>query len=123
MHSTSSNSLFRSILTKTLNYKSHFNKSYTHRCVLLRHGESEWNSANRFTGWTDVGLSAVGKQEAYGAGLALKEKGFHFDIVFTSMLKRTIDTYKNLAEAMDLSHIPVIKTWRLTFQGGKLPPE
>jgi len=113
MQSNSTCTLFKNILTKTLRYQSQVHKPYTYRCVLLRHGESEWNSSNRFTGWTDVGLSEVGKIEAHDAGLALKQKGFHFDIVYTSMLKRTIDTYKILAESMGCSHLPVIKTWRL----------
>ncbi|HNW68096.1 MAG TPA: 2,3-diphosphoglycerate-dependent phosphoglycerate mutase [Bacteroidales bacterium] len=84
-----------------------------HRLVLIRHGESEWNKANLFTGWTDVDLSAKGLQEAQEAGNKLKEAGFCFDYAYTSFLKRAIKTLNIVLEQMDLLWIPVEKTWRL----------
>lgn len=83
------------------------------RIVLLRHGQSEWNLENRFTGWTDVDLTASGKEEAKKAGELLKGKGFHFDLAFTSLLKRAIKTLNEVLDAMDEDYIPVRKTWRL----------
>jgi 2,3-bisphosphoglycerate-dependent phosphoglycerate mutase len=83
------------------------------KMVLLRHGESVWNKANRFTGWTDVDLSEKGVQEAQKAGAVLKEKKFVFDIVFTSFLKRAIRTSWIVLEQMDLMWVPVINSWRL----------
>lgn len=83
------------------------------KMVLLRHGESVWNKANRFTGWTDVDLSEKGVQEAQKAGAVLKEKKFVFDIVFTSFLKRAIRTSWIVLEQMDLMWILVINSWRL----------
>ena len=81
--------------------------------VLVRHGESQWNKENRFTGWTNVDLSDKGLQEALDAGKALKEAGFKFDIAYTSYLKRAVKTLNNVLDAMDLDWIPVEKTWRL----------
>ena len=81
--------------------------------VLVRHGESQWNKENRFTGWTNVDLSEKGLQEALEAGKALKEAGFKFDIAYTSYLKRAVKTLNNVLDAMDLDWIPVEKTWRL----------
>lgn len=81
--------------------------------VLLRHGESTWNRENRFTGWTDVGLSEKGVEEARAAGRILLEKGYRFDLAFTSVLKRAIKTLWLAVEEMDLMWIPVQKTWRL----------
>ena len=83
------------------------------RIVLVRHGESQWNKENRFTGWTNVDLSEKGLQEALEAGVAMKEKGFTFDIAYTSYLKRAVKTLNNVLDAMDLDWIPVKKTWRL----------
>ena len=83
------------------------------RIVLIRHGESQWNKENRFTGWTNVDLSEKGLQEAFDAGKVLKEKGFTFDIAYTSYLKRAVKTLNNVLDAMDLDWIPVRKTWRL----------
>ena len=82
------------------------------KLVLVRHGESIWNLENRFTGWTDVGLSEKGYEEAKEAGKVLKEKGFSFDIAYTSVLKRAIDTCDLILKEMDL-HIPVSSSWRL----------
>jgi 2,3-bisphosphoglycerate-dependent phosphoglycerate mutase len=81
--------------------------------VLLRHGESQWNLENRFTGWTDVDLSVKGLEEAHQAGQILKKEGFVFDVAFTSLLKRAIKTLWVALEEMDLMWIPEIKSWRL----------
>jgi 2,3-bisphosphoglycerate-dependent phosphoglycerate mutase len=83
------------------------------KLVLLRHGESEWNKENRFTGWTDVGLTPKGVEEAEEAGRNLKKKGFVFDVAFTSVLKRAIKTLWVVLEEMDLMWIPVYRCWRL----------
>lgn len=83
------------------------------RLVLLRHGESVWNKENRFTGWTDVGLSEKGIQEAVQAGLTLKKEGYVFDVAFTSVLSRAIKTLWLTLEQLDLMWIPVINNWRL----------
>ena len=81
--------------------------------VLLRHGESAWNKENRFTGWTDVGLSEKGVREALDAGRILRREGYTFDIAYTSVLKRAIKTLWIALEEMDLMWIPVIRSWRL----------
>uniref|UniRef100_A0A0G4FMA8 Phosphoglycerate mutase n=1 Tax=Chromera velia CCMP2878 TaxID=1169474 RepID=A0A0G4FMA8_9ALVE len=81
--------------------------------VLLRHGESEWNKENRFTGWTDVPLSDTGEMEALAAGEILKEKGYRFDMVFTSTLKRAIHTTWNCLKKLDNSSAPIVNNWRL----------
>ncbi|EAY15623.1 phosphoglycerate mutase, putative [Trichomonas vaginalis G3] len=81
--------------------------------VLLRHGESEWNLENKFTGWYDCDLSAKGSEEAKSAGEILKAEGFTFDIAFTSVLKRAIRTLWITLDGMNLMHIPVIRSWRL----------
>ena len=81
--------------------------------VLLRHGESDWNLQNRFTGWTDVDLSEKGEREAHEAGKLLREEGFVFDIAVTSVLKRAIRTLNFVLDEMDLAWIPVEKSWRL----------
>lgn len=84
-----------------------------YKVVLLRHGESEWNKENRFTGWTDVPLSGRGVEEARGAGAVLKKEGFSFDMAFTSVLKRAIKTLWLTLEEMDEMWIPVVNSWRL----------
>lgn len=84
-----------------------------YKVVFIRHGESAWNKENRFTGWTDVPLSEVGVAEAKDAGKKLKEAGYEFDICFTSILKRAINTWNLIAEVIDHHHIPVLKHWRL----------
>jgi 2,3-bisphosphoglycerate-dependent phosphoglycerate mutase len=81
--------------------------------VLLRHGESDWNKENRFTGWTDVDLSEKGRQEAKEAGVALKAGGYAFDIAYTSVLKRAIRTLWIALDELDLMWIPVERSWRL----------
>ena len=83
------------------------------KLVLIRHGESEWNKENRFTGWTDVGLSEKGVREAHDAGKILKEQGFAFKVAYTSYLTRAIKTLWIILEQMDLMWIPVYKSWRL----------
>ena len=84
-----------------------------YKVVLLRHGESEWNKENRFTGWTDVDLTEKGMDEARKAGRVLKEKGFEFDIAFVSVLKRALRTLWLTLEEMDQLWIPWEKSWRL----------
>jgi 2,3-bisphosphoglycerate-dependent phosphoglycerate mutase len=83
------------------------------KVVLLRHGESEWNKENRFTGWTDVDLSEKGRTEAKAAGQKLKAEGYTFDLAFTSVLKRAIRTLWMALDEMDLMWIPVTNSWRL----------
>ena len=83
------------------------------KLVLVRHGQSMWNLENRFTGWTDVELSEQGIKEAKEAGKVLKEKGFEFDVAYTSVLKRANDTLGYILEELDEKNIPVKKSWRL----------
>ena len=83
------------------------------KMVLLRHGESDWNKENRFTGWVDVGLSEKGDQEALESGRVLKREGYAFDVAYTSVLKRAIKTLWIVLEEMDLMWIPVYRSWRL----------
>jgi len=83
------------------------------KLVLLRHGESEWNQKNLFTGWTDVDLTEKGITEANEGGKILKEDGFSFDIAFTSVLKRAIRTLNIVLDQMDIMWLPVIKSYRL----------
>ncbi len=84
-----------------------------YKVVLLRHGESQWNKENRFTGWTDVDLTEKGVAEAKEAGRLLKEGGYTFDVAYTSVLKRAIRTLWITQDEMDLMWIPVIRNWRL----------
>ncbi len=84
-----------------------------HPVVLLRHGESIWNKSNRFTGWTDVGLTEYGEQQAREAGRILKAEGYTFDVAYTSVLKRAIKTLWLAMEEMDRMWIPVHRSWRL----------
>lgn len=83
------------------------------KLVLVRHGQSMWNLENRFTGWTDVELSEQGIKEAKEAGKVLKEKGFNFDVAYTSVLKRANDTLKYILKELGEENIPVKKSWRL----------
>ena len=83
------------------------------RIVLLRHGESQWNRENKFTGWTDVDLTEKGVEEAVEAGKIMKEKGFLFDKAYTSYLKRAVKTLNFALDQMDQDWIPVEKSWRL----------
>lgn len=83
------------------------------RLVLLRHGESVWNRENRFTGWTDVSLSDRGAAESREAGQCLREGGFRFDVAYTSLLKRAIQTLDIVLEELEMLWIPTEKSWRL----------
>ena len=83
------------------------------KLVLVRHGESEWNKLNLFTGWTDVDLSEKGHEEAKAAGRLLKAEGYDFDVCYTSYLKRAIHTLNHILDEMDRVWLPVIKTWKL----------
>lgn len=84
-----------------------------HKLVLLRHGESEWNQENRFTGWHDVDLTAKGEEEGRRSGQLLKDEGFAFDVVYTSLLKRAIRTMWLALEELDQTWVPVHREWRL----------
>jgi 2,3-bisphosphoglycerate-dependent phosphoglycerate mutase len=81
--------------------------------ILIRHGQSQWNLENRFTGWTDVDLSPLGIEEAREAGKLLKEKGFKFDCAYTSVLKRAVKTLNYILEEMDCLWLPTTKDYRL----------
>lgn len=83
------------------------------KLILVRHGESEWNKLNLFTGWTDVDLSEKGMQEAFDAGKTLKENRFEPEICFTSYLKRAVKTLNNILDSMNMDYLPVEKSWRL----------
>lgn len=83
------------------------------KLVLIRHGESEWNKLNLFTGWTDVELSETGVNEAKKAGITLRDNGFDFDVCHTSLLKRAIHTLNLTLQGLDREWLPVYKTWRL----------
>jgi 2,3-bisphosphoglycerate-dependent phosphoglycerate mutase len=83
------------------------------KLVLIRHGESDWNKQNRFTGWTDVDLSEKGLEEAREGGQVLKKEGYTFDVAYTSVLKRAIRTLWIVLDEMDLMWIPVHRSWRL----------
>jgi 2,3-bisphosphoglycerate-dependent phosphoglycerate mutase len=85
----------------------------THRLVLLRHGESQWNLENRFTGWTDVDLTPNGLAEARRAGELLQAEGFDFDVAYTSVLKRAIRTLWTALDEMDRMWLPIVHSWRL----------
>ena len=83
------------------------------KLVLVRHGQSIWNLENKFTGWTDVSLSENGIKEAKDAGIILKEKGYTFDLAYTSVLKRAEDTLSYILEEMNLNNIEIRHSWRL----------
>ena len=84
-----------------------------YKLVLLRHGESEWNLENRFTGWTDVGLTKKGEKEAQISGQLLKDGGYEFDVVHTSVLVRAIHTMEICLSEMGITDIPIHYNWRL----------
>jgi 2,3-bisphosphoglycerate-dependent phosphoglycerate mutase len=84
-----------------------------YKIVLVRHGQSTWNLENRFTGWTDVDLTDLGREEARAAGILLREGGYDFDIAYTSVLKRAIKTLGIVQDEMDLEWLPVIRAWQL----------
>ena len=83
------------------------------KLILVRHGQSVWNLENRFTGWTDVGLSEQGIKEAQEAGYKLKELGYTFDVAYTSYLKRANDTLDYILEELNEKNIPIKYSWRL----------
>lgn len=83
------------------------------KLVLIRHGESEWNKKNLFTGWTDVELSEKGRNEAAAGGQLLKENGFDFDVCYTSYLKRAVHTLDIVLDKLGRVWLPVVKTWKL----------
>lgn len=83
------------------------------RLILVRHGQSQWNLENRFTGWTDVDLTPRGHDEARAAGELLRREGYGFDIAFTSVLKRAIRTLWITLDALDQMYLPVVHSWRL----------
>ena len=83
------------------------------KLVLIRHGESEWNKLNLFTGWTDVDLSDKGREEAKNAGRIMKEEGYDFDVCYTSYLKRAIHTLNIALDEMDRAWLPIHKSWKL----------
>ena len=84
-----------------------------YKLVLMRHGESQWNLENRFTGWTDVDLTDLGREQARQAGQLLKEQGYEFDVAFTSVLKRAIRTLWIALDAIDAMYLPIHNNWRL----------
>lgn len=84
-----------------------------YKLVLVRHGQSTWNLENRFTGWTDVGLTDLGREEAHEAGKLLREGGYIFDVAYTSVLRRAIHTLWIILEEMNLEWIPEMKAWQL----------
>ena len=84
-----------------------------YKLVLIRHGESVWNKENRFTGWTDVGLSEEGVRQAQSAAELLKKEQLTFDCVYTSVLKRAIHTFEIIRDLLALPNIPVYKHWQL----------
>jgi len=84
-----------------------------YKLVLVRHGQSTWNLENRFTGWTDVGLTDLGIQEAHEAGNLLREGGYVFDVAYTSVLRRAIQTLWIVLQEMNLEWIPVTNAWEL----------
>ena len=81
--------------------------------VIVRHGESQWNQQNRFTGWTDIDLTENGQKQARRAGRALADAGIRFDLAFTSVLERVIRSQWLIVDEMDLMYIPVVSHWRL----------
>jgi 2,3-bisphosphoglycerate-dependent phosphoglycerate mutase len=84
-----------------------------YKLVLVRHGESTWNLENRFTGWTDVDLTATGVEQAKNAGRLLKAEGYEFDLAYTSVLKRATRTLWHCLDEMDRTWLPVVHSWRL----------
>jgi 2,3-bisphosphoglycerate-dependent phosphoglycerate mutase len=92
---------------------NNFMSETAYKIVFIRHGESTWNLENRFTGWTDVDLTETGVTQAANAGKLLKEEGYHFDIAYTSVLKRAIRTLFLVLDHLDLLWLPTEKSWRL----------
>ena len=84
-----------------------------HTLVIIRHGESQWNKLNLFCGWTDIDLTETGYEEAHQAGKLLREGNYHFDICYTSVLKRAIHTAYTVLDELDLAWIPMVKDYHL----------
>src|ERR1019366_6662885 len=84
-----------------------------HKLVLLRHGESQWNRENRFTGWADVDLTDTGRAEAAAAGELIRKEGFTFELAYTSVLRRAVRTLWITLDALDLMWLPTVHSWRL----------
>jgi 2,3-bisphosphoglycerate-dependent phosphoglycerate mutase len=84
-----------------------------YKLVLVRHGQSTWNLENRFTGWTDVGLTEQGVDEAHAAGQLLRDQKYSFDLAYTSVLKRAVQTLWVILQEMSLEWIPVVNAWQL----------
>ena len=93
--------------------QDHQNPQTMYKLVLIRHGESTWNLENRFTGWTDVDLTATGIEQAKQAGRVLRQEAYEFDLAYTSMLKRATRTLWHCLDEMDRTWLPVAHTWRL----------
>ena len=91
----------------------HQNPQTMHKLVLIRHGESTWNLENRFTGWTDVDLTATGIEQAKQAGRLLRQEAYEFDLAYTSVLKRATRTLWHCLDEMDRTWLPVVHSWRL----------
>ena len=103
----------RDVLGEDNPVPSIYDGSAMHKLVLLRHGQSQWNLENRFTGWVDVPLSELGVEEAKNAAKLLRDEGLTFDIAFTSVLKRAIKTLWIVLEDLDRMWIPVVRSWRV----------
>ena len=103
-------SLQRSIINNDISSTIGSTELYSHKLVLVRHGESEWNDLNIFTGWADAALNEKGVAEAIQGGKYLKEAGFTFDVAYTSVLKRAIKTLWLVLEEMDLMYIPIVSS-------------
>ena len=103
-------SIQRNIINKDISSSIGSTELYSHKLVLVRHGESEWNDLNIFTGWADAALNEKGVAEAKQGGKYLKEAGFTFDVAYTSVLKRAIKTLWLVLEEMDLMYIPIVSS-------------
>ena len=104
-------SLQRNIIKSDFSPVCSSTELFSHKLVLVRHGESEWNDLNIFTGWADAALNEKGINEARQGGQYLKEAGFTFDVAYTSVLKRAIKTLWLVLEEMDLMYIPIVSSF------------
>lgn len=103
----------RSLASSTTLKRAFRDSSQTYQVVMMRHGHSLWNAENRFTGWVDVPLAPEGIEEAKLAGQRLQERGLTFDVGFTSVLRRSINTLDTVLTELGQTYIPVNKLWRL----------
>jgi len=108
-------SLQRSIINSYNSKVGSSTELFSHKLVLIRHGESEWNDLNIFTGWADAALNEKGEKEARQGGKYLKDAGFTFDVAYTSVLKRAIKTLWLVLEEMDLMYIPIVSSVYILF--------